>query len=391
MSHVVVAIPGLDRIAGAERQAMLLAMGLCRRGWRVTMLALSGSGGNAAAELRDAGVDFLSLHMRKGLADPRGWIHFHRWLRRERPDVVHAHLPHAALLARWSRLGAPVPVVIDTVHNTNTGPLVRHIGYRCSRWLPNHVTAVSQAAAASHVAAGMVNESRLSVVGNGVELERWHPDAEAREAARQALGIKNQFLWLAVGRLVPAKDYPTLLDALARAPESTRLLVLGVGPLKAELEQMAERLGLKPRVHFAGFDPNVMRWMQAADGLVLSSRWEGLPMVLLEAGACEVPAVATDVPGTREAIVDGQTGWLTPAGDPGRLAAAMNALVHAAPSERRAMGMRARRYVIEHFSLEAAVDRWEGLYADLLDQERAKRRLRLMAWGSLRRRSAMEA
>ncbi len=105
MSHAAIAIPGLNRIGGAERQAMLLAKGLRRRGWRVSVIALSGDGGEAAAELRACGVAFTSLEMRKGLADPRGWIRFHRWLRREQPDVLHAHLPHAAWLCRWSRLG----------------------------------------------------------------------------------------------------------------------------------------------------------------------------------------------------------------------------------------------------------------------------------------------
>jgi len=94
MSHVALIVPGLDRIGGAERQVILLAGGLVKRGWRVSVVALSGTGGNAAAELVSAGVDFLSLEMRKGLADPRGWIRFHRWLKQEQPDVVHAHLPH---------------------------------------------------------------------------------------------------------------------------------------------------------------------------------------------------------------------------------------------------------------------------------------------------------
>ena len=86
MSHVALIIPGLDRIGGAERQVILLAKGLCRRGWRVSVVALSGSGGDAAAELVGAGAGFLSLEMRKGLADPRGWIRLHRWLRQQKPD-----------------------------------------------------------------------------------------------------------------------------------------------------------------------------------------------------------------------------------------------------------------------------------------------------------------
>jgi glycosyltransferase involved in cell wall biosynthesis len=367
MSHAAVMIPGLDRVGGAEQQAILLAKGLRRRGWRVSVVALSGSGGDAAAELEDAGVPFLSLQMRKGLADPRGWIRFNRWLRREQPDVLHAHLPHAAWLARWSRLAAPVPLVVDTLHSSSTGAMGRHFGYACSLWLTDHVTAVSEATAASHLAAGMVRESELSVVWNGIDVDRWQPDARARCEAREELGVKDDFLWLAVGRLEAVKDYPSLLRAMTRTPERARLLVLGAGPQEGRLAELAEWLGLKQRVRFAGFEPNVLRWMRAADGFVLSSRYEGLPMVLLEAGACVVPVVATDVPGTREVIVDGETGWLAPAGDAEELAKTMMKLMHTPPDARHAMGERARRHVARNFSLEAALDRWERLYANLLE------------------------
>jgi glycosyltransferase involved in cell wall biosynthesis len=391
MSHAAMAIPGIDRVGGAEQQAILLAKGLRRRGWRVSMVALSGSGGAAAADLEDAGVRFLSLEMRKGLADPRGWIRFQRWLWRERPDVLHAHLPHAAWLARWSRLAAPVPLVVDTLHSSSTGTAGRHFGYTCSRWLTDHVTAVSEATAASHLAAGMVSASNLSVLWNGIDVDRWQPDARTRADAREALGIGDAFLWLAVGRLETVKDFPSLLLAMARTPARTRLLVLGAGARESELKNMAAGLDLGQRVRFPGFEPNVARWMQAADGIVLSSRYEGLPMALLEAGACGLPAVATDVPGTREVIVDGDTGWLTPAGDPERLATTMRWLMHTPPKLRRSMGMRARQRVVERYSLEAALDRWERLYADLLERKNAARRHRLPSWEILRRRSAHSA
>jgi glycosyltransferase involved in cell wall biosynthesis len=381
-------IPGLDRVGGAEQQAILLAKGLRRRGWRVSVVALSGTGGAAATELEDAGVRFLSLEMRKGLADPRGWIRFQRWLWRERPDVLHAHLPHAAWLARWSRLAAPVPLVVDTLHSSATGRMGRLFGYACSRWLPDHVTAVSAATAASHLAAGMVSQSKLSVIWNGVDVDRWQPDAHVRAQARRELGIRDEYLWLAVGRLEAVKDYPSLLLAMTRTPEKTRLLVLGAGPRECELVELAERLGLKQRVHFAGFEPNVVRWMRAADGFVLSSRYEGLPMVLLEAGACGVPVVATDVPGTREVVVNGETGWLAPAGDAQKLAKTMMKLMHMPADAQHAMGERARRHVTEHFSLEAVLDRWERLYAELLERKDVRRRIGAAAWEIFKRRSA---
>ena len=366
MSHIALVIPGLDRIAGAERQVILLAKGLQRRGWRVSVLALTGAGGDAAADLIAAGAGFLSLQMRKGLADPRGWIRLHRWLRRESPDVVHAHLPHAAWLARWSRLAAPVRVVVDTLHSCSTGSLGRRLGYRWSGWLVDRVTAVSHAAAAAHLSARMAIAGKLVVLPNGVDVEAWRPNAPVRTAVRRELGLDEEFLWLAAGRLDPVKDYPTLLAAMASVPEPARLLIAGSGPLQDELLRLSAQLGLEQRVRFLGFEPDLRRWMRAADGFVLSSRCEGLPMGLLEAAACALPAVATDGPGTPEVLVHGQTGWLAPAGDCTALAESMTRMMQTAPEVRRAMGERARQLVIERFSLETILDRWEALYSDLL-------------------------
>jgi len=376
MNHVALFIPGLDQIAGAERQVVAQAKGLRGRGWRVSVVALSGKGGQAAAELTAAGVEFLSLEMRKGLSDPRGWIRFSRWLKRESPQVVHAHLPHAAWFARWSRLGAPMrafprfassaPVFIDTLHSSSTGRLARRLGYRSSDWLADSVTAVSQSVADAHLAAGMVNPDKLSVVPNGVDVDDFHPDLSVREQTRRELGLGDEFLWLAAGRLEPVKDYPTLLRAFAILPAQARLLIAGEGSLHNELRLLAARMGIEDRLRFLGFQPDVKPWMRAADGFVLSSRWEGLPVGLLEAGACALPSIATDVPGSREVIVCGRTGRLAPSGNPAALAEAMTTMMDSSPHERSNMGNLARLHVTERFSLEATLDCWERLYRNLL-------------------------
>jgi glycosyltransferase involved in cell wall biosynthesis len=314
------------------------------------------------------GIGIVSLDMRKGLADPRGWIRFHRWLRQKRPDVVHAHLPHAAWFARWSRLAAPVRVMLDTLHSSSTGSLGRKLGYRSSAWLSNKVTAVSRAVAETHLAAAMVGEDKLIILPNGVDVQEWQPDPLARSAVRRELHLDDEFLWFAAGRLDPVKDYPTLLRAMAEVPVPARLVIAGTGQLESELHRLSMDLGLENRVRFLGFQPDVRRWMQAADAFVLSSRLEGLPMSLLEAAACAVPAVATDVPGTREAILDGQTGSLVPPGSAQALKEAMSRMVRTPLRERKAMGKRARQFVVEHFSLDAVLDQWEALYADLLNQ-----------------------
>ncbi len=377
MNHVVLVIPTLDRIGGAERQVILLARGLAKRKWRVSVVALSGTGGSAAVELAAAGAGFLSLEMRKGLADPRGWIRLHRWLKQEAPDVVHAHLPHAAWLARWSRVAAPLRVVVDTLHSSSTGTLGRRLGYRCSDWLADSVTAVSRAVADAHLSDGMVKERTLAILPNGVDVEACHPAPAIRAAVRSALNFEDEFVWLAAGRLDPVKDYGTLLWAMAEAPPAARLVIAGSGPCEGELKRLSKQLGLERSVRFLGFEQDLRRWMQAADGFVLSSLWEGLPMSLLEAAAFAVPAVATDVPGMREVLVHEETGFLAKAGNAPALEAAMTRMMHTEKEERCAMGERARQRVIDHYSLETVLDRWEAHYRGLLERDPEARRWRL--------------
>ncbi len=278
MSHIALLIPTVDRIGGAERQVLLLAHGLARRGQRITVVALTGLGGVSADELRSAGIGFVTLGMCKALLDPRGWLRFRRWLLRERPDIVHAHLPHAAWFARASRLIAPIPILIDTIHTTATGTIVRRMGYRFSDPLSDAVTAVSRSVFDAYIAAHMVTPNHFRVIPNGIDLAQWLPDPAARDTVRRELGMGSEFLWLAAGRLEPVKDYPTLLRAFARLQYPSVLTIAGAGPGDSALRRLAHELGIETRVRFLGFQANLARFMQAADGFVLSSRWEGLPV-----------------------------------------------------------------------------------------------------------------
>jgi glycosyltransferase involved in cell wall biosynthesis len=384
VKHVTLVIPGIDKLGGAERQLIALARGLAQRGWRVSVIGLSGTGGDAARELGAAGVGFVSLRMRKGIADPRGWVALARWIRRERPDILHAHLPHATWMARGVRLLSPVRAVVDTVHTSATGSRARRMGYRITGWLSEVVTAVSTAAADAYGKAGLVRGDRVTVLPNGIDEQEWRPDAAVRAEVRKTLGLANNFLWCAAGRLEPVKDYPTMLKAFAGLPETAQLVVAGSGSQKSALRGLAESLGIAPRVRLLGFEPDVRRWLQAADGFVLSSLWEGLPVSLLEAGACGLPSVATAVAGSQEVVVDGATGYLAQPQDVDSLRRAMARLMQMRPENRRAMGMDARQRVEARFSLSSVLDRWEALYGDLLEANPNPRR-----WaGTSRRRPA---
>lgn len=364
--HIAFLIPTLDRIGGAERQVCLLANGLSSRGWQVSVIALSGSGGDAAAELSSRGIAFLSLHMRKGLADPRGWILLHYWIQRNQPDVLHSHLPHAVLMGRLSRFLTPFRILVETIHSPATGSLVLRSAYRLSRAQPDAITAVSRAAAEPWLDQRLVQEAQLTVIPNGIDLGGWRRDPQLRSATRQSLSLRDEFAWLSVGRLDPVKNHAMLLCALAKLPTHARLIVAGAGPLAGALQSQAAELGIQGKVRFPGFQTDVLPLMQAADAFVLTSHWEGLPMAFLEAASCELPAVVTDIPAMRELAPERSAQTLVPVDDSDALAAAMRAMMGLSECDRVLVGKELRESVAGQFSLEVVLNRWEQTYRDLL-------------------------
>ncbi len=139
------------------------------------------------------------------------------------------------------------------------------------------------------------------------------------------------------------KNFSGLLHAITALPDNTQLVLAGEGSLADALRREAAALGIADRVKFIGYEPNLLRWMQAADGFTLSSHWEGLPLTLLEAGACGLPCVSTAVAGATEIVAEGQTGFLAPAGSTEALSAAMTRLMRLSDAARQAMGEKARR------------------------------------------------
>jgi glycosyltransferase involved in cell wall biosynthesis len=321
-------------------------------------------------EARGLGIPTESLEMRRGVADPRGLVRLIRLVRRWRPDILHSHMVHANLMARALRLFARVPVMVSTIHSISDGGRLRMTAYRLTNGLVDHMTIVSEAAADRFINEGIVPRELLTVIPNGIDISRFQAlPPGTREALRRSLGVKQEFVWLAVGRFVPAKDYPNMLRAFAQVAgrlPGTVLLLVGRGSLQAETEALAKSLGVGSQVRFLGVRQDVPELMSAADGYVLSSAWEGMPIVLLEAAAAALPIVATAVGGNEEVVRNGETGFLVAPGDDAALASAMVRLAGMAQGERRAMGERGREYVRTHYGLSRVVDRWEALYREVL-------------------------
>jgi glycosyltransferase involved in cell wall biosynthesis len=349
---------------GAEAQVALLAEALRGRGWDVEVASLVEPSA-FRDELTGAGIPVHSLGMRPGSGNPGGIGRLAAILRRLRPAVLHSHMFHANVLARLARLVFPIPRIIGTLHSIaesgrgSEDVRGRDRVYRVTDRLTDVTVGVSEAVAARHVAGGAVPRERVKVIPNGVDPSRFRPDADARGRVRAALGIGDEFLWLAVGRLIWKKDYPTLLAAMERLPGGV-LHIAGAGPLEDELRAAAERLG--PRARFLGAREDVPALLNAADGLVLSSVVEGMPMVLLEAAASGLPCIATRAGGAEEVVADGETGYLVPCGDAGALAGAMSRLAELPPESRQALGRAARERALARFDIRRIAEQWEALY-----------------------------
>jgi glycosyltransferase involved in cell wall biosynthesis len=263
---------------------------------------------------------------------------------------------HANIMGRLLRMIMPFDAVICTLHSVaeskRSSGTVRHrdLAYRLTDRLASATVAVSEAVAARHREAKAAREPL--VIPNGIETDLYRPDWDSRQRIRRELGIGDDFTWIAAGRLMWKKNYPLLLEAFASLSRG-RLLIAGAGPDEAELRKQAGA-----NVLFLGQREDLPAVLNAADGFVLSSTVEGMPLALLEAGATALPCIATDVGGVRETGI----GIVV---EPDGLASCMERIMNMAPEVRTELGQASRRRVIEQYSLDAVVTQWEALYHTL--------------------------
>jgi glycosyltransferase involved in cell wall biosynthesis len=382
--RLTVLTTGLAR-GGAEAQVVLLATGLTKRGWTVEVISMLPPE-DYVSELLAGGVPVRDLGMRRGIPEPWAMVRLGRVLRRFRPDILHCHMVHANLLGRVARLFSPIPVLISTAHSICEGPRWRDWAYRVTDPLADLTTNVSKAGVARYVRDNLVPAHRIAWIPNGVDFDRFRPDRDSRQHIRGELGLSpDAFVWIAVGNLRDPKDYPIMLSAfsnVARRGRDSVLLIAGDGPLAHQLAQYAEELGISQRVRWLGRRSDIATLLRTADAFLMSSRYEGTPIALLEASATCLPVVATAVGGVPEVVADGVTGHLSPPGDHEALARAMEAVLAMFPDERRTMGDRGRERVMERYGIENILDMWESVYRDLLPAgagNGAKSRVRLEA------------
>ncbi len=360
--QVALFLPSLEG-GGAEGVVVGLAAGFSERGLQVD-LVLPRAVGSYRNQVTP-GVRIVDLRAPRVLASLPALV---QYLRRERPQALLSTLDHANLVALWARRMARVPArlvireanTLSRVSQRETQVKTRLMPRLMRRFYPwaDAIVAVSEGVAGDLAQAIGLPRERIRVIYNPVVTAQLLARAQ-KHPGHAWLAPGQPPVVLGVGRLTAQKDFATLIRAFARVRQErpVRLLILGEGEARPELEALVQQLGVAADVDLPGFAENPFAYMARAAAFVLSSAWEGLPNVLIQAMACGCPAVSTDCPsGPAEILDGGRYGPLVPVGDVDALARAIHGtLASPLPAERL-------RQRTEMFSAERIV----GQYLQIL-------------------------
>ncbi|RLV61408.1 glycosyltransferase [Parashewanella curva] len=353
-------------IGGAEKQILDLAEALIKKGHSVKVACITGDCAYPLSNEVQKSLCYLNAN-KSPISLLNALFKLSTIIRQFMPDAVHSHMVHANIFSRIVRLFTKTPVLISSAHNQNEGGKLRMLAYRVTNNLSDLTTNVSEQAALSFIEKKAVPKDQIKVFYNGINTDLFHYCKESRSSLRNELRIsQDDQMLLAVGRLTEAKDYPNMLRAIKLLIEKNnklKLFIAGQGELSDSLNTLVEELNLTENVTFLGVRHDINCLMSAADCFVLSSEWEGLPLVIGEAMACELPVVVTNAGGSREFVND--NGFVVPIQNADALAAGIQSVLDMPEQERKVLGNNARNYIVNHFSLDAVADKWIDLYRNL--------------------------
>ncbi|BEB89302.1 glycosyltransferase [Escherichia coli] len=362
---IVYVITGLT-CGGAEHLMIQLADQMCLRGHDVNIICLSG-----VSEIKPVQkIDIHYINMKKNVKGLiKALVKVKKLITSLNPDLIHSHMFHANIFSRIIRVFTPSVPLICTAHNKNEGGYVRMLCYRLSDFLASITTNVSQEAVQEFIKKKAVPKDRIIEVPNFINTDIFNFDLNVRIRTRNSFGIKdNTLLLLAVGRLVEAKDYPNLLNAISYLIHSKSedhkdliLLIAGDGKLKDNLLILANKLNIADKVFFLGLRRDIKELMCASDLFVLSSEWEGFGLVVAEAMACERLVIATDSGGVKEVV--GPHNDVIPVSNHILLAEKIAEVLKMDDETKKIIGMRNREHIVSNFSIQEIVSNWECLYS----------------------------
>ena len=291
-------------------------------------------------------------------------------------DVVHTHTSKAGVLGRIAAAICNVPAIVHSSHGTILhgyfSPFVTRIFAYLEKFaasMSHRIICLTHQEIGQYLKAGIGRKSQYTYIFNGIDISAFEHRRGDRSRLRKEMAFEDEdIVCVSVGRLVPVKGQSDLLHAFglahSRSPK-LKLIIIGDGELRPQLEQQIRDLGIQDATRLVGWREDVAELLDACDLFVLTSHNEGLGLVLVEAMAKGLPVVATAVGGVPEVVQDGQTGSLVPSGDPKAIASAIIRL--SADAETRAsMGRRGYARATEFFSIDQTVRNTEDLYTNLL-------------------------
>jgi glycosyltransferase involved in cell wall biosynthesis len=357
-------------LGGQERMALELASKQRAAGHFVVAISLSGEPeGAVAADFRKAGVRTETVAKGNGV-DASLPVRLAALLREERAEVVHTHNPHA-LIYGAPAAGLARAAIVHTKHGKNPDRPRRRLLRRLASTLVDACVAVTPALAALARRDRECDPKYLHVIPNGIDMSRFAPRAEARRRIRAELGIPDD-AWVVgtVGRLAPEKDQCLLVEAMAPLLDERRqLVIVGDGPESASLKKAIDTTLRGTYVHMPGARSNVDEMLAAFDVFALTSKTEGLPLVLLEAMATELPVVSSAVGGIPDVVRHDATGFLFPRGEREALTRQLVRLF-GSPTLARRVGAAGRKSIAQSHSVDRMAESYEALYRAVVARNR---------------------
>jgi len=355
---------------GSQNVLRQLVEGLGQRGHDQTVICLNDSWDQVLVDrLRAAGATVYIVG-KLVLASGYGLLSIWRRLRGARFDVAVTLLFVSDVIGRAIAKAAGIPLIVTTLQTRNVDytRLQRLLVRRTMPWADTVIIS-SVHLRDFGIAEEGAKPERIRVVPHSVKVEHYNTERN-QLSLREEFGLPPTGLLLGtVGRLTYQKGFDVLLHALSMSARSEfSLLIFGVGEDESGLRALADKLHLGERVCFAGYRRDIPRLLGSLDLYLQPSRFEGMPLALLEAMAAACPIVATSVDGNCDLIEEGVHGWLVPPENPVVLARAIEEAL-GDPNEARCRGAAARERVATHFTVEAMVLAWEKLFMGMAEQQ----------------------
>lgn len=345
-------------IGGAETQVCSLADKMVDKGHDVTIVCLHG---DVVVSPKSSRIKIIKFGLSSNIISILStFLKLLKLVKKERPDVIHSHMFHANIISRMMRIFVEVPVLISSAHSSNEGGIWRTLAYRYTDNLTDLTTNVGKLSVERYIKIGAAPRSRIISVHNGIDTDKFN--SWNCKKFRDELGIDTtDKLVVTIGRNVIEKDYTNLLKAISKVELDFVKFVI-IGKDCRSLIDLVNQFNIKDRVKLIDVRLDIPEILNSADLLLMSSRVEGLPIVIGEAMASSCNIITTDAGGCRE--------WLTAREIPvmiensDALASAIIDKMLQSDEKWLEISNGNRNHIINQFSLDIVADKWIGLYSD---------------------------